>query len=102
MLLAAHTSTPPVKPVCFLTAITAIALAGKIHGTDKAVIATAFRMLPRVGASYQDAVLAIMNSPSPLKHITVYVASMPERILTMKVNEVLPPYVAVAKGENVA
>lgn len=98
MLLAAHNNPSPVKPICLLTAITAMALAARIHGTDKAVMATAYRMLPRVGSAYQGVVLKIMNSPSPLKHITVYVASMPEHILTMKVSSVLPPYLAKANS----
>ena len=77
--------TNPPKQVSLLTAVTAMALAARIHGTDKAVLATAYRMLPRLNSAYMQVLLAIMNSPSPLKHMNEYVATMPQRILEMRV-----------------
>lgn len=79
-------STPP-KSYCLLTAITAMALAASIHGTDKAVMATGYRMLAKVKPQYMKVILDIINSPSPLKHMNAYVASLPEHILTMKVQQ---------------
>lgn len=84
MLVAMNAPMPP-KRLCLLTAITAMALAARIHGTDKAVMETGFRVLANLNPSYQPVVLAIMNAPSPLKHMNQYVATLPPRILEMKV-----------------
>ncbi len=94
MLLVANTPKPE-RPLCLLTAITAMALAARIHGTDKAVMATGFRMLSRIGASYQPVVLTIMNAPSPLNHMNNYVATLPKRILEMKVQQPVLPMLSV-------
>ena len=85
MMLVAMNAPAPPKRVSLLTALTAIALAARIHGTDKAVMATGYRLLAGLDQSYMPVVLAIINSPSPLKHINQYVATMPPQILTMKV-----------------
>lgn len=94
-MLPVATNQP--QPVSLLTAITAIALAATIHGTDKAVLATAYRMLPRVSPAYMPVVLAIMNAPSPLKHMNEYVATLPRRILEMKVPAPAPPLLGVVE-----
>ena len=85
-MLAAKNAPAPAKRVCLLTAITAIALAARIHGTDKAVMMTGFRVLAGLSNAYQPVVLAIINSPSPLAHINLYVANLPQHILEMKVS----------------
>ena len=86
-MLAAKNAPAPAKRVCLLTAITAMALAARIHGTDKAVMMTGFRVLAGLSNAYQPVVLAIINSPSPLAHITLYVANLPQHILEMKVSK---------------
>lgn len=73
------------KPYCLLTVITVMALAASIHGTDKAVMDTGYRMLGKMKPQYVKVILDIINSPSPLKHMNAFVASLPDRILTMKV-----------------
>jgi len=70
-----------------LTAISAMALAAKIHGTDKAVMATGYRMLSRVKPAYMQVILGIMNSASPLKHMNEYVATLPQHILEMQLQK---------------
>lgn len=76
-------ANPPMQ-MSLLTAITAMALAAQFHGTDQAVRATAYRMLPKVATAYMPVVLAILNAPSPLKHMNEYVATLPKRVLEMK------------------
>ena len=90
-----HVATNPLPPVSLLTAITVMALAAAIHGTDKAVLATAYRVLPRVKTAYMPVVLAIMNAPSPLRHMNEYVATLPRSILEMKVPAPQPPVMGV-------
>ncbi|NRC34130.1 hypothetical protein [Pseudomonas aeruginosa] len=85
-MLAAKNAPTPGKRVCLLTAITAMALAARIHGTDKAVMMTGYRVLAGLSNAYQPVVLAIINSPSPLAHINLYVANLPQHILEMKVS----------------
>lgn len=70
--------------VSLLTAITAMALAARIHGTDKAVMLTGYRVLAGIAPDHQPIVLGIMNAPSPLEHMNQYVATLPDRILEMK------------------
>lgn len=84
-MLSSVASRPTRPPqLSLLTAITALALAARIHGTDKAVLATGYRMLSTLSPAYQPVVLAIMNAPSPLNHINEYVATLPQHILEMK------------------
>jgi len=64
-----------------------MALAAKIHGTDKAVMATGYRMLSRVKPAYMQVILGIMNSASPLKHMNEYVATLPQHILEMQLQK---------------
>jgi len=79
------------KPYCLLTAITVMALAAKIHGTDKAVMKAGYRMLARLKPQYVPVVLRIMNAPAPLAHMNQFVATLPDHILTMKLTtSVLP------------
>jgi hypothetical protein len=85
MALAEMHKPQPAKSVCLLTALSAMALAAKIHGTDKAVMKTGFRMLAGLDQAYQPIVLGIINAPSPLKHMNQFVATLPPRILEMKV-----------------
>jgi hypothetical protein len=90
----------PPKPVSLLTAITALALAARIHGTDKAVLFTAYRMLPRMNLDYMPVVLAVMNAPSPLKHIDEYVATLPSRVLEMKVKAPALPLLSAVESRH--
>lgn len=68
-----------------LDAITAMGLAATIHRTDLAVQQAGFRVLWRLDVKYQPVVLAIMNAPSPLEHMQLYLGSMPQHILDMPV-----------------
>lgn len=72
------------KPYCLLTALTVMALAARIHGTDKAVLKAGYRMLPRLKPQYLSVVLTIINAPAPLAHMNQFVATLPDSILTMK------------------
>lgn len=84
MLPVVMTPLNPAKRVSLVTAITAMALAARIHDTDKAVMATGYGMLSRMNPAYVPVVLAIINAPSPLKHMNEYVATLPQQILEMK------------------
>ncbi len=84
-MLVAMNAPSPAKQVSLLTAITALALAARIHGTDKAVMETGFRLLAGLSPNYQPVVLAIINAPSPLAHMNQYVATLPDKILEMRV-----------------
>lgn len=95
-MLARQNAPLTAKRICLLTAITAMALSARIHGTDKAVMMTGFRVLAGVSPAYQSVVLAIMNAPSPLAHINVYVANLPQHILEMKVSEPALPLIEAA------
>ncbi|OZB34797.1 MAG: hypothetical protein B7X51_01000 [Pseudomonas sp. 34-62-33] len=64
-----------------------MALAARIHGTDKAVMMAGYRVLAGLSPAYQPVVLAIMNAPSPLAHMNLYVANLPQRILEMRVSK---------------
>lgn len=79
------THPKPLSRLSLLDAITAMGLAAAIHQTDLAVQQTGFRVLWRLDSKYQSVVLAIMNAPSPLKHMQRYLGSLPEHILEMKV-----------------
>jgi len=63
-----------------------MALVPRIHDTDKAVMMTGYRMLAGLSNAYQPVVLAIINSPSPLAHINLYVATLPQHIPETKVS----------------
>ncbi len=78
---------PAPKMYCLLTAITAMALAAAIHKTDRAVMSTGFRLLPRIKPQYTHVILDIINSPSPLKHMNAYLVSLPVAILEMKTKQ---------------
>ncbi|BAW26695.1 hypothetical protein N0609_11675 [Pseudomonas aeruginosa] len=95
-MLAAMNAPIPVKRVCLLTAITAMALAARIHGTDKAVMMTGYRVLAGLSPTYQPVVLAIMNAPSPLAHMNLYVANLPQHILEMKISKPALPLLDAA------
>jgi hypothetical protein len=65
----------------FYDAIVALALVAEIHGTDRAVAEAAKRyskMLPR---RFRPHMHDIMNSPSPLRYIKKFVATMPDEVL---------------------
>lgn len=85
MLHSVMRPAPP-KPYCLLTALTVMALAARIHGTDKAVLKAGYRMLPRLKPQYLSVVLTIINAPAPLAHMNQFVATLPDSILTMKLN----------------
>lgn len=72
---------PAPKMYCLLTAFTAMALAAAIHKTDKAVMFTAYRMLPMVKPQYRDVILVIINSPAPLKHLNAWLVSLPASVI---------------------
>lgn len=95
-MLVAMNAPMPAKRVCLLTAITAMALAARIHGTDKAVMMTGYRVLAGLSPAYQPVVLAIMNAPSPLAHMNLYVANLPQHILEMKVSKPALPLLDAA------
>ncbi|NVL49817.1 hypothetical protein F2S72_08700 [Pseudomonas syringae pv. actinidiae] len=86
MLLAAINPPPRTQPMSLLTAITVLALAAHIHRTDRAVMEAGYRVLPRVNRAYIPVVLNMINAPSPLAHMTQFIATLPDHILTMKVN----------------
>ncbi|HDS1721775.1 hypothetical protein NPS53_09700 [Pseudomonas putida] len=86
MLLSVMRPANSLKPYCLLTALTVMALAARIHGTDKAVVKAGYRMLPRLNPKYVSVVLTIINAPAPLSHMNQYVATLPDSILTMKLN----------------
>jgi hypothetical protein len=95
-MLARQNAPLTAKRICLLTAITAMALAARIHGTDKAVMMAGYRVLAGLSPAYQPVVLAIMNSPSPLAHMNLYVANLPKRILEMKVSQPALPMLDAA------
>lgn len=84
MLHAVFNRPTSPKPMCLLTAITVLALAARIHATDKAVMEAGYRVLPKLKPAYMPVVLKIINAPSPLAHMNQYVATLPDHILTMK------------------
>lgn len=55
--------------VTLTDATIALLLAAKIHGTDKAVRATAKRCAQALPRSQRDLMFSIVNSKEPLKHI---------------------------------
>lgn len=57
---------------------------------------TGYRVLAGLSPDYQPVVLAIMNSPSPLTHMNLYVANLPKRILEMKVSQPALPMLDAA------
>ncbi|WP_162962059.1 hypothetical protein [Pseudomonas aeruginosa] len=73
-----------------------MALTARIHGTDKAVMMTGYRVLGGLSPAYQPVVLSIMNAPSPLAHMNLYVAKLPQRILEMKVSKPALPMLDAA------
>ncbi|EPL60741.1 hypothetical protein B382_19400 [Stutzerimonas stutzeri B1SMN1] len=89
--MAQPDNTLTARRICLLTAITAMALAARIHGTDKAVMMAGYRVLAGLSPAYQPVVLAIMNAPSPLAHMNLYVANLPQRILEMRVSKLALP-----------
>lgn len=88
---------PPIRqqPMCLLTAITVMALAARIHATDKAVMEAGYRVLSRLKPAYMPVVLRIINAPAPLAHMNQFVATLPDHILTMKVNSPALPMLDV-------
>lgn len=95
MLQAIMSPPTPLKPMCLLTAITVLALAATIHNTDRAVINAGYRVLPKLKPEFMPVVLKIINAPSPLAHMNQYVATLPQRILTMKLNTPVMPMLDV-------
>lgn len=86
MLHSVSRPATSLKPYCLLTAITVMALAARLHGTDVAVMKAGYRMIPRLKPQYVPVVLTIINAPAPLSHMNHFVATLPDHILTMKLN----------------
>ncbi|MBA1250148.1 MULTISPECIES: hypothetical protein [Pseudomonas] len=65
----------------FYDAILTLALAAEIHGTDKAVSQTAKRVAKALPGRYRQHMYDVINSPSPLRHIKLFLKTMPDDIL---------------------
>ncbi|MBH3441339.1 MULTISPECIES: hypothetical protein [Pseudomonas] len=71
----------------FIDAILALGLAAEIHQTDKAVAVTAKHLLKRLSRSERYHVFAVLNSVSPLEHVRLYIRSLPDELLTFRIEE---------------
>jgi hypothetical protein len=67
--------------VSFFDAIVALALIAEIHGTDKAVADAAKRFSKELPRRYRQHMFEIMNSRSPLRHMKIFVMTMPDDVL---------------------
>ncbi|GGM31003.1 hypothetical protein ACFQDN_20185 [Pseudomonas asuensis] len=67
----------------FLDAIVALALIAEIHGTDKAVADAAKRFSKQLPRRYRQYMYEIMNSRSPLRHIKLFITTLPDDILDL-------------------
>ncbi|WP_435873449.1 MULTISPECIES: DUF7740 domain-containing protein [Pseudomonas] len=66
----------------FYDAIVALALVAEIHGTDRAVADAAKRYSKTLPRRYRQHMFDIMNSPSPLRHMKVFVRTLPDDIIS--------------------
>ena len=71
----------PVRVMTFTYAITTIALAASMHGTDKAVLKSMWTVLQHVEEQYRSLIVNMMAAPSPLAHINHYLNTLPAGIL---------------------
>ncbi|WP_434141406.1 DUF7740 domain-containing protein [Pseudomonas luteola] len=69
--------------VRFFDAIVALALVAEIHGTDKAVADAAKRFSKVLPRRHRQHMFDIMNSRSPLRHIKIFVMTLPEDVLEL-------------------
>jgi hypothetical protein len=67
----------------FFDAIVALALVAEIHGTDKAVADAAKRFSKDLPRRYRQNMFEIMNSRSPLRHMKVFVMTLPDDVLEL-------------------
>lgn len=66
----------------FIDALLSLALAARIHGTDKAVSRTARLVVKRVAAQHRPIVANVLSAPSPCAMVRHIVATIPDWMIT--------------------
>ena len=67
----------------FYDAIVALALVAEIHGSDKAVADAAKRFSKVLPRRHRQHMFDIINSRSPVRHIKIFVMTLPEDVLEL-------------------
>ncbi|WP_407364277.1 hypothetical protein HKW97_22870 (plasmid) [Pseudomonas luteola] len=62
----------------FIDAVLSLALIAEIHGTDRAVAEAAKRFSKQLPRRYRQYMFDVMNSPSPLRHVRLFISTLPE------------------------
>ncbi|AYN97087.1 hypothetical protein EAW52_25790 [Pseudomonas sp. LTJR-52] len=62
----------------FIDAVLLLGLIAEIHGTDRAVAEAAKRFSKQLPRRYRQYMFDVMNSPSPLRHVRLFITTLPD------------------------